>query len=249
MQKVFGLTQIRVNPYYSDYANEFVNLSTEHFTKVSYTFNFVEQNNNYILLYNWLPKIGTGFQIKWLQIQEGTESTDYDIEKSSIVQTNKNHTLMAQWKWNGSYGSSIPSLYSNLYVGTNSSGALVEKTHSSDAYYNGNYDCPRSLYTIFSNNAQTVKSKQSLVSGTNSFTGLNLTNSWIYLGVHCGGHTTGISVGDLKLTFIGTSYNLQTSVSNGFIEPLVVCSSSSWSDAYIFNSVNNLITGRNNNSC
>ena len=75
-------------------------ISTDEFTKVSATITTNVINQDFILLYQATPTIGTGFQIKWLQIQEGENATDYEVDETTNVTQTINHTLVADWMLN-----------------------------------------------------------------------------------------------------------------------------------------------------
>ena len=81
----------------------FPQLSTTEFTKVSATITFASGGQNFILLYQSSPTIGTGFQIKWLQVQEGEVATDYEVTSETTVTQTCDHKLYADW---------IPNYYS-----------------------------------------------------------------------------------------------------------------------------------------
>ena len=101
-------------------------LSTTEFVKKSFTFVYNSNDYNevqlsYILICGNNPTINTGFQIKYIQIQEYDEETNYDITSSSIVQVGENHTIKANW---------IPNTYTVTYSGNGStSGSTASSSH------------------------------------------------------------------------------------------------------------------------
>lgn len=78
---------------------------SDSFAVNSSTFTYTEQssNNTYLLLFRSGPTIGTGFQIKWMMVEEGSTATEYEpyyiTEDTKVVQTT-NHTLKAIWEEN-----------------------------------------------------------------------------------------------------------------------------------------------------
>ncbi|MEG2235995.1 MAG: hypothetical protein RR144_06160, partial [Clostridia bacterium] len=62
-----------------------VYISSNEFQDVKFTFTFNKYSENYILLYNSKPTFNSGFQIKWLKIEEGNVSTPYNETKTTVI--------------------------------------------------------------------------------------------------------------------------------------------------------------------
>jgi len=105
----------------------FTGISLTEFTKVSTTFTFETPTQDFILLGNSLTIIGSGFQIKWLQVEEGNSTTDFEITADTVVTKNYDHKLIADWKpytytvsFNANLNSRLPSAYQEVeYIESN----------------------------------------------------------------------------------------------------------------------------------
>ena len=83
------------------------NLSNDNFKRLSSTFTFTSETQAWILffenLYIATNPIGTGFQIKDMQVEEGSTATEYEpyiLASTTNVTQAKNHTLTAIWEQN-----------------------------------------------------------------------------------------------------------------------------------------------------
>jgi hypothetical protein len=153
----------------------------------------------------------------------------------------------------GVYGSAIESLYSNIYGTWTIPNAVVN--NGTDNFFTGNYSFPRTLFSanlpfrilnVINIPAQSV---QYIYSGTNTYTFRDVSrkNNWTAVKLRGGSSTINIVIGSFRLVFINdVEYTLAEAVNFGYIEPLVICSSSvSNSELYIFSSVSNVISGGN----
>ena len=86
---------------YGKILNAWENLSTSDFTILTRTFTYESQVQNFILFYQLGPNLNSGFQIKWIYIEEGSEATPYEpyyITSETEVVQKQDHTLTAIWE-------------------------------------------------------------------------------------------------------------------------------------------------------
>ena len=186
------------------------------------------------------------------ELQSGINYT-IKVEVKDLTGNLASKEITIKTKIGVNYGTSISNNYINLYSGyITGKASLVTKTIENDSVYDGNYAFPRSLVSTCKsstllniiNNSSTNDTY--IYSGTRTY---NLqinstTNRWVFLYARGGGLTTGIVLGNLKLGFYdGSLKNLNEAARDGYIEPLVICSGSSWSTSYIFKNVKNVLAG------
>lgn len=209
----------------------------------------VTKGENFTLPQNVFTNGNKTFR-KWNTKADGTGE---NYEDKAIIIPNENITLFAIWKGNVNYGTEILSSYGKLYVGT-TSGTEVTKTQDGDACFNGNYQFVNSLGSKMSEfgydvlNKQEVERFQKIISGTNVYD-LDTESKkeiWIIVHIRGGGLTTRVIVGNFKLGFNdGNFYTLKEAVKNLYIEPLVICTSASWSKSYIWSGMDGFLEGKN----
>ena len=142
---------------------------------------------------------------------------------------------------NINYGTSISSLYNELYQGTTQGTLITENGVWEGASYNGNYSHPSKIihdYMFWNGGKRLQKQEklrdkwlpmQNVVAGSTTYVleTQSDTNIWVGVEINASGLTSSVSFGDFKLGFTDGSYlTMRSAVQNGKIEPLVICSSS-----------------------
>lgn len=203
----------------------------------------VEKNKEFILANVSFEKSGFSFA-NWNTQSDGTGDS-YENKASMTVEDNI--TLYAQWK----------SSTSLLYAGT-TEGIAITKGNNMDNVYRGNYTFPYTLYYNFMRKAEGMK-RLNVMNNTSTHytyikTGTNTyalneksgTNQWIGVCFQAGGWTTRVCVGGIKLAFENEpAMTVAQAKENGYIEPLVICASSSHSASYIYSDVSSVLEGGN----
>lgn len=153
------------------------------------------------------------------------------------------------------YGNSIQTLYTNIYT-NNSPTIPISKIVDTDNYYSGNYPYPSSLNgSLVANGNVTVLSatpragnsynKAKVISGSNIHTLQRETlERWINIRVEAGNSTVNINLSNFKLIFKdGTSQTIQQAIDQQYIQPLVIISSFSRSQQYVWSNFYNILSG------
>ena len=98
--KVKGINTSRIQlSVYNSFTSAF-NISQSEFTVVQTTFSLASKERIFILLYEALPTLNSGFQIEWLKIEEGNVATPFKATSSTKVTTPSDHKLVANWTAN-----------------------------------------------------------------------------------------------------------------------------------------------------
>ena len=151
-----------------------------------------------------------------------------------------------------SYGTTIQSNYSNIYISDNPQQA-VNGTNNKDTYYAGNYNKMNAML----NNIKAIEERidtgeqntgawlSRIYSGTNTNTlSSNVSNRWICVRFRGGGSTRGVSISNFKINFSnGSVLTIKEAVDNKYIEPLVLYQSATTISSYKWNNIANIITG------
>ncbi len=144
------------------------------------------------------------------------------------------------------YGTEISTLYSDVYIKNNEDSEQIIKASNDDEAYSGNYHYPNSLIAKMEQfGKSTSLSSQRPLGGNNTFN-LSQTSKdkWILFRIGAGAYTTSVSISNILLDFVdNSSLTLKESVERGYIEPLVIASSSSWSSSYMWQNFYNVVDG------
>ena len=151
-----------------------------------------------------------------------------------------------------SYGTTIQSNYSNIYISDNPQQA-VNGTNNRDTYYAGNYNKMNAMLDnikaiderIDTGEQNTGAWLSRIYSGTNTNTlSSNVSNRWICVRFRGGGSTRGVSISNFKINFSnGSVLTIKEAVDNKYIEPLVLYQSAEAISSYKWNNIDNIITG------
>ena len=122
--KVKGINTSKIEISIYDSLNKSYEISQSEFTVVQTTFSLTSKEKIYILLFEYLPTLNSGFQIEWLKIEEGNVATPFKATSSTKVTTPSDHKLVANWTANtysvtfNSNGGSVSTTTKNVTYGS-----------------------------------------------------------------------------------------------------------------------------------
>ena len=173
--KVKGINTSRIQlSVYNSFTSAF-NISQSEFTVVQTTFSLASKERIFILLYEALPTLNSGFQIEWLKIEEGNVATPFKATSSTKVTTPSDHKLVANWTAN---------TYSVTF---NPNGGSVSTTTKNVTYGSTYGDLPTPTRTGYTFNGWYNK----IYSNTFSLNSLN--DAWNYTSVVSSGLKPGVT--------------------------------------------------------
>ena len=173
--KVKGINTSKIEISIYDSLIKSYEISQSEFTVVQTTFSLTSKEKIYILLFEYLPTLNSGFQIEWLKIEEGNVATPFKATSSTKVTTPSDHKLVANWTAN---------TYSVTF---NPNGGSVSTTTKNVTYGSTYGDLPTPTRTGYTFNGWYNK----IYNNTFSLSSLN--DAWNYTSVVSSGLKPGVT--------------------------------------------------------
>ncbi len=173
--KVKGINTSKIEISIYDSLIKSYEISQSEFTVVQTTFSLTSKEKIYILLFEYLPTLNSGFQIEWLKIEEGNVATPFKATSSTKVTTPSDHKLVANWTAN---------TYSVTF---NPNGGSVSTTTKNVTYGSTYGDLPTPTRTGYTFNGWYNKRY------SNTFSLSSLNDAWNYTSVVSSGLKPGVT--------------------------------------------------------